>query len=68
MSDFGLLKNLQEELVKTLEKRKQSEGEYVRKEFCKAKIRRLRLEISEVMLRIERKCVYSGLLGKEKWQ
>ena len=68
MSDFELLKNLQLELVNTLEKRRQSEGEHVRREFCRAKIRRLRLEISEIMLRIERKCVYSFLFEKEEWQ
>ena len=68
MSDFELLKNLQLELVNTLEKRRQSEGEYVQREFCRAKIRRLRLEISEVMLRIERKCVHSYLSEKEEWQ
>ena len=68
MSDFELLKKLQLELVNTLEKRSQSEGEHVQREFCKAKIRRLRLEISEVMLRIERKCVNSFLFEKEEWQ
>ena len=68
MSEFELLKNLQLELVNTLEKRRKSEGKYVQREFCRAKIRRLRLEISEVMLRIERKCVHSFLFEKEKWQ
>lgn len=55
MSDFELLKALQNELVETLEKRRT--GRWITKETSKAKINRLRISLNEVMLRIERKCV-----------
>jgi len=54
MSDFELLKALQNELVETLENRKKVK--YFTHETSKAKINRLRLSLNEVMLRIERKC------------
>ena len=65
MSDFELLKALQEESVTTLEVRKTSE--YVPHNACRTKIRRLRLQIGEVMLRIERKCTSYVIMGKEGW-
>ena len=54
ISDFELLKHLQQELINTLQLRKDSK--YISKKCCKAKIHRLRLEIQEVMLRIEQGC------------
>lgn len=65
MSDFELLKALQEELVTTLEVRKTSEQ--LTNNVCRTKIRRLRLQISEVMLRIERKCTSYIIMEKEGW-
>lgn len=67
ISDFELLKLLQSELVKTLEERKKS-GQWICRSFCKAKIRRLRLQIQEVMLRIEQKCEGWYKDGKEDWE
>lgn len=55
MSDFELPKALQNELVETLENRKNSKT--ITHENGKAKINRLRISINEVMLRIERKCI-----------
>lgn len=55
MSDFELLKALQSELISTLEKRRKVK-KWIPKTCCRAKIHRLRLQIQEVMLRIERKC------------
>ena len=65
MSDFELLKALQEELATTLEARKTSEQ--LTHNVCRTKIRRLRLQISEVMLRIERKCTSYIIMDKEGW-
>jgi hypothetical protein len=53
-SDFQLLKGLQQELIDTLQLRKDSTC--VNNKCCKARIRRLRLEIQELMLRIEQGC------------
>lgn len=66
MSDFDLLKYLQEQLVNVLNERKSIEK--IPNSCCKAKIRRLRLEIQDVMLRIERKCETFCKLGKEEWE
>ena len=66
MSDFELLKVLQNELVKTLEKRKNTE--YITHETSKTKINRLRLSINEVMLRIERKCTSFYRHEQEGWE
>ena len=67
MSDFDLLKCLQKELVEVLTQRKGT-NKWIPNSCCRAKIHRLRLEIQEVMLRIERKC-YSGYKdGKEDWE
>lgn len=67
MGDFELLKALQCELIKTLEERKKSERWFPRS-CCKAKIRRLRLQIQDVMFRIERKCESYYKDGKEDWE
>lgn len=68
-SDFDLLISLQEELRNTLEERKRvvNAGYFVPRSCCKAKIRRLRLQIQEVMLRIEDRCE-GWRNGKEKWE
>lgn len=66
MSDFELLKTLQNELVETLENRKNTE--YITYETGKAKINRLRLLLNEVMLRIERKCVSYYKDKPEMWE
>lgn len=66
MSDFELLKALQNELLETLEKRKNSET--ITHENCKTKINRLRLSINEVMLRIERKCTSFYRHEQEGWE
>ena len=50
-SDFELLIALQNELINILEGRKNS-NEWISRCYSKAKIRRLRLQIQEVMLRI----------------
>lgn len=55
MSDFELLEALQTELISTLEERKKVK-KWIPNTCCRAKIHRLRLQIQEVMLRIERKC------------
>ena len=68
-SDFDLLISLQEELRATLEERKRGGdwGHWVPKSCCKSKIRRLRLQLQEVMSRIENKC--NGYkYGKEGWE
>ena len=69
MSDFELLKNLQRELIDTLLERKKTEKWFPRT-CCRAKVRRLRLQINEVMLRIENKmsgnCRWYG--KKEDWE
>lgn len=69
MSDFELLKNLQRELIDTLLERKKTEKWFPRT-CCRAKVRRLRLQINEVMLRIENKmsgnCRWNG--KKEDWE
>lgn len=65
MSDFELLKYLQNELVEVLNERKKVVTN-IPNSCCKSKIHRLRLEIQEVMLRIERKCYGGYKNGKEK--
>lgn len=55
MSDFELLQALQSELIFILEERKKVK-KWIPRTCCRAKIHRLRLQIQEVMLRIERKC------------
>lgn len=68
-SDFELLKALQNELIATLEERKKITSGYLPRTCCKGKINRLRLQIQEVMLRIEQKCdspYYSK--SKEAWE
>lgn len=56
MSDFELLKILQKELIDTLTERgKVKKHNFFPRTCCNAKIHRLRLQINEVMLRIERK-------------
>ena len=55
MSDFEILKALQSEFILTLEERKKVK-KWIPRTCCRAKIHRLRLQIQEVMLRIERKC------------
>ncbi|MBO5715241.1 MAG: hypothetical protein J6S23_02465 [Clostridia bacterium] len=67
MSDFELLKNLQNELIKTLEERREVIG-FIPRACSKAKIHRLRLQIQEVMLRIENKCEGLSRISKEKWE
>lgn len=67
MDDFTLLVCLQDELIHTLQKRKEAVGEWIRRDFCKDKIRRLRIQIQEVMLRIERACDSCCTVNKEEW-
>ena len=67
MDDFTLLKTLQKELVRTLEIRKAAIGGFITRGICKAKIRRLRLQIQEVMQRIERACDSCYKVEKEDW-
>lgn len=68
-SDFELLIALQNELINILEERKNSKG-WISKCYCKTKIRRLRLQIQEVMFRIENKCTtwYKNENEKEGWE
>ena len=67
MTDFEMLKCLQNELIETLEERKTVE-KWIPRTCSKAKIRRLRLQIQEVMLRIEMKCEGSIKYKKEGWE
>ncbi len=67
MSDFDLLLALQKELADTLKKRAQIMNEWVPCNLSKAKIHRLRLQIQEVMLRIERACEGGYISKKEAW-
>lgn len=82
MSDFEKLKMLQDELIRTLEERiiltdeyrsKREKDEWcsslIPRSCCKAKIQRLRLQIQEVMLRIERSIEGSfySTNGGEPW-
>ena len=67
MTDFELLKCLQSKLIETLEQRKTVE-KWIPITCSKAKIRRLRLQIQEVMLRIEMKCEGSIKYKKEGWE
>lgn len=66
-SDFELLKTLQSELIEVLEERKKTEH-WISRSCCKAKVHRLRLQIQEVMFRIEQKCDSYYKDGKEKWE
>ena len=67
MSDFELLVSLQNELLLTLERRKAVER-WIPRNCSKAKIHRLRLEIQEVMLRIENKCTGTIKYDTEGWE
>lgn len=66
MSDFDLLKALQQELITTLENRRKVK--YTTHDISKAKINRLRLQINEVMLRIERACGSYYVERPEAWE
>lgn len=69
MTDFELLKALQKELIDALNERKKvGETYYVPKTCNKAKIHRLRLQIQEVMMRIEQKCGGFFKKDKEGWE
>ena len=65
MSDFELLEALQSELIFILEERKKVK-KWIPRTCCRAKIHRLRLQIQEVMLRIERKC--EGSFKRVEWE
>ena len=66
MSDFDFLKVLQHELITTLENRK--EVRVISRDVSKAKIHRLRLQIQEVMLRIEKACYSTYKNRPEAWE
>lgn len=69
MSDFDYLKCLLKKYTHALELRKQAikKGAYcAEKPYQKAKLHRLRIEIQECMLEIERKCGGS-LVSDEDW-
>ena len=68
ISDFELLKHLQNEMLELLLERK-LQSAWIPKKLSKARFRRLRLEIQEVMLRIERKCESYYKNGREEaWE
>lgn len=67
MNDYELLKALQNELILTLKARKNMVGDYASRNVSKAKIHRLRLQIQEVMCRIEKACKSSLYVEKEAW-
>lgn len=67
MSDFDLLLALQKELADTLKERARILNDWVPCNLSKAKIHRLRLQIQEVMLRIERACEGTRIYKKETW-
>ena len=58
MNDFSLLIRLQKEFVELLHKRSYLSGEFAPRELGNAKLRRLRLQIQELMLKIERDYTY----------
>ena len=69
MSDFNYLKHLMKEYMTALELRRQAIKKgayYAEKPYQKAKLHRLRIEIQECMLEIERKCGGS-LASDEDW-
>ncbi len=68
MSDFELLKSLQKELISTLQERKGCKGYCLPRSCTKAKIHRLRLQINEVMFRIESKVNGCYKPDKEGWE
>lgn len=68
MSDFNYLKRLLKEYTHALELRKQAKQSgayYAEKPYNKAKLHRLRMEIQECMLRIERKCSGCGVCAED---
>lgn len=69
MSDFDYLKRLMKEYTTALELRRQAIKKgayYAEKSYQKAKLHRLRIEIQECMLRIERNC--GGFrISDEEW-
>lgn len=67
MSDFDLLLALQKELVDTLKLRACIHDDWIPSTLSKSKIQRLRLQIQEIMLRIERSCQGTYIHGKEPW-
>lgn len=67
MNDFELLQLLQKELISVLAKRKNAQNDFVTRDISKEKIHRLRLQIQEVMLRIERSCTSTFKVEKEAW-
>ena len=67
MSDFDLLLALQKELTDTLKLRARISNGWIPLTLSKSKIHRLRLQIQEVMLRIERACQGTYISGKESW-
>lgn len=67
MSEFELLKALQNELIRTLEERSKTKDYENPRSVCKTKIRRLRLQIQEVMLSIEKQCNNAYKLSEEAW-
>ena len=68
-SDFELLKQLQSELISALEERKKATPwVLINRGCCRAKIRRLRLLIGDVMFRIERKCAGGYKRDREGWE
>ena len=68
MSDFDYLKRLLKEYTTALELRKQAIKKgayYAEKPYKKARLHRLRIEIQECMLRIERNCCGSCISGED---
>ena len=69
MSDFDYLKRLMKEYTTALELRRRAikkGAHYAEKPYQKAKLHRLRIEIQECMLRIERNC--GGFcISDEEW-
>lgn len=70
MSDFDYLKYLVKEYTDALELRREAQQKgirYIENRYCKSKLRRLRLEIQNCMLEIERKCDSVCYIDKEEW-
>lgn len=55
MSDFDILRGLMQEYISALTLRKEQDR-YVDRKCSKARLRRLRLEISAIMCKIENQC------------
>lgn len=67
MSDFEILKALMSEYISTLERRR-AIVHFIPRNASRTKLKRLRIEIGDIMHRIEQKCDSAYKNGKEEWE